>query len=99
MKDLVYYNELFEIYASLLTDKEKDAFKDYFYEDLSLSEIAENKEVSRAAVSKMVNNVIDKLKYYESILHKHEMIEKIKNTLDKNNVDEIKKEINKIIEM
>ena len=35
MEDLVYYNELFEIYADLLTDKEKDAFKDYYFEDLS----------------------------------------------------------------
>ena len=28
MEDLVYYNELFEIYADLLTDKEKEAQRD-----------------------------------------------------------------------
>ena len=97
MKDLVYYNELFEIYSELLTDKEKDAFKDYYFEDLSLSEIAENKDISRAAVSKMVNNVIDKLNYYESIIHKYEIIQNLKSLIDENNVNEIKKKINDII--
>ena len=29
MEDLVYYNELFEIYNELLTDNEKETFKDY----------------------------------------------------------------------
>ena len=38
------------------------------YLDLSLSEIADNKSISRAAVQKMVSNVIDKLNYYENIL-------------------------------
>ena len=97
MEDLVYYNELFEIYADLLTDKEKDAFKDYYFEDLSLSEIAENKEISRAAVSKMVKNVVEKLDYYESIIHKHEIINNLKDLSQKDNISEIKEKIEDII--
>lgn len=97
MENLVYYNELFEIYSDLLTEKEKEAFKDYYFEDLSLSEIADNKKVSRAAVSKMVKNVIEKLDYYESIIHKYEIINKLKNVVEKNNSEEIKKDIFDII--
>ncbi len=96
MKDLVYYNELFEIYSDLLTDKEKEAFKDYYYEDLSLSEIAENNDVSRAAVSKMVNTVVDKLKYYESIIHKHEMKDLINKSLSSNDLDSVKSILNNV---
>lgn len=96
MKDLVYYNELFEIYSELLTDKEKDAFKDYYFEDLSLSEIAENKDISRAAVSKMVNTVIDKLNYYESIIHKYKMKKLLNDTLSSNSMDEVKSILNEI---
>ncbi len=96
MKDLVYYNELFEIYSELLTDKEKDAFKDYYFEDLSLSEIAENNDVSRAAVSKMVNTVVDKLKYYESIIHKHEMKNLINKSLSSSDLDNIKSILNDV---
>ena len=96
MKDLVYYSELFELYSDLLTDKEKEAFKDYYFEDLSLSEIAENNDISRAAVSKMVNTVVDKLKYYESIIHKHEMKDLINKSLSSNDLNDIKSILNDI---
>ena len=43
MKDFVYYNNLFDIYGELLTDNEKNSFRDYYQEDLSLSEIADEK--------------------------------------------------------
>ena len=98
MKDFVYYNELFEIYSSLLTDKEKDTFKDYYCEDLSLSEIADNKNISRAAVQKMVSNVIDKLNYYENILKINKNNKLIKECLDLNNLDDIKNKLSDILD-
>ena len=69
MKDIILYNELYLCYEDLLTDKEKETFLDYYSEDLSLSEIADNNKISKAAVSKTVNNVINKLLDYESKLH------------------------------
>ena len=30
MEDFVYYNNLFDVYSNLLTDKEKEAFRDYY---------------------------------------------------------------------
>ena len=30
MKDFVYYNNLFDIYCDLLTENERNTFKDYY---------------------------------------------------------------------
>ncbi|MBR5662362.1 MAG: hypothetical protein IKX00_01770 [Bacilli bacterium] len=98
MKDFVYYNELFEIYSSLLTEKEKETFKDYYCEDLSLSEIADNKNISRAAVQKTVSNVIDKLNYYENILKINKNNKTLKECLDLNDISSIKNKINDILD-
>ena len=98
MKDFVYYNDLFSIYSPLLTENEKSSFKEHYYEDLSLSEIAEEKNISRAAVHKTVNNVIDKLNYYESILHIHENKFLLKDCLELNDINQIKETINNILD-
>ena len=98
MKDFVYYNELFIIYASLLTQNERETFKDYYQEDLSLTEISENKSVSRAAVQKMIKNVLDKLNYYESKLHIYKNNKKLEDCLSINDLKDIKKIINEILE-
>lgn len=98
MKNFIYYNDLFSIYSPLLTDNEKNSFKEHYFEDLSLSEIAEEKNISRAAVHKTVNNVIDKLNYYESILHIYENKCTLKECLDINDLDLIKSKINELLE-
>lgn len=41
---------LFDCYGELLTSRQKDIFDQYINEDYSLSEIAENNDVSRQAV-------------------------------------------------
>jgi len=98
MKDLVYYNELFEIYGDLLTDNEKNNFKDYYFEDLSLSEIAENKNVSRAAIQKTIKNVVDKLEYYERILKINQKNEILRESLKEQDINKIKDDINHVLE-
>ena len=97
MKEFVYYNDLFDIYGKLLTLKEQDSFRDYYQEDLSLAEIAEIKNISRAAVQKTIKNVLEKLDYYEDILgvvKKNNEIKKILENLDNEN---IKKKIEEIL--
>lgn len=59
---------LFEIYGKLLTDSQKEVFSDYYVYDLSLAEIAENRNISRAAVSESLNKSLAKLEEYESKL-------------------------------
>ena len=76
MEKFVYYTELYNIYAFLLTDKQREISDLYFNENLSLSEIADNKKVSKSYVGKIVNNTIKKLEYYESNLKHLELLQK-----------------------
>lgn len=98
MEEFVYYNSLFDIYGSLLTDKEKITFRDYYHEDLSLQEIAEEKNISRSAVYKTLKTVIDKLKYYEDTLHLFVKYNKLSESLKLDSVLEIKEIIKKILD-
>ena len=97
MKEFVYYNNLFDIYGKLLTDKEQESFKDYYQEDLSLGEIAEIKNISRAAVQKTIKTVLEKLDYYEDILNIYKKNIKLKEVYDMSNDEEIKNKIEEIL--
>ena len=68
MKDVVYYNELYDLYGELLTEKQRQYFEDYYFNNLSFSEMAEDYDVSRNAAFKQIHIVIEKLKEYEEIL-------------------------------
>lgn len=81
MDELVYYNELFDYYGELLTEKQKEYFKFYYFDNLSLSEIAEENNVSRNAVSKTLKEVKEKLDSYESILKLYSNKNKIKEII------------------
>ena len=93
MKNIVLYNELYLCYEDLLTDKEKETFLDYYSEDLSLSEIAINNKISKAAVSKTVNHVIEKLLSYEEKLHLNEKNKVVSAALEKKDWDILNKYI------
>ena len=97
MEEFVYYNNLFDIYSSLLTEKEQVTFKDYYQEDLSLSEIANENNVSRAAVQKTIKTVLDKLKYYEDMLHIYDKNVRLREILNQNDINLVKNEIEKIL--
>ena len=68
MDSVVYYNSLYDIYGSLLTDKQKKYFEDYYCNNLSFSEMAEDYGVSRNAIFNQVHSVIIKLEEYEEKL-------------------------------
>ncbi len=56
---------LYDIYRELLTDKQRQYFEDYYFEDLSISEIADNRDVSRNAVFDQIKRVTLILNDYE----------------------------------
>lgn len=97
MKEFVYYNCLFDIYGKLLTEKEQESFRDYYQEDLSLSEIAEIKSISRAAVQKTIKTVLEKLDYYEDILNVYARNEKLKEIIDSLDNEDVKKKIEEVL--
>ncbi len=56
---------LYDIYRELLTEKQRQYFEDYYFEDLSISEIADNRDVSRNAVFDQIKRVTLILNDYE----------------------------------
>jgi len=62
-------NMLLDFYDVLLTDKQKEIMNEYFREDLSLNEIAENRSISKAAVYDLIKRCEKILNLYEDKLH------------------------------
>lgn len=89
-------NILFDYYGELLTDKQRDFFEDYYFDNLTLQEIADNYDISRNAVHKTLNSIIKKLEYYEEKLKLYEKSLKIKELII-NFDDETKEKINDLI--
>ena len=97
MEDRFYLNVLYDYYGELLTDKQKEYFEDYYRENLTLQEIAENNNVSRNAIHKQIKEVGNKLYFYENILKIYKKNKGIEECIDKIKDKEIKEEIKRII--
>ena len=92
----IKYTYLFDYYGELFTDKQKEYFTDYYFNNLTLQEIAENNNISRNAVHKILKDMLKKLDYYEEKLNLYsnkKKIELIIKDIDQN----IKKEIEELI--
>ena len=96
MDNRVYLIDLYDYYMELLTEKQKEYFEDYYFNNLSLSEISSNYDISRNAIHKQIKDVIDKLNYYESKLHLYDKKNKI-NRLIENIDNELKEQIKELI--
>ena len=87
------YSILFDYYGELFTDKQKEYFTDYYFNNLTLQEIADNNNVSRNAVHKNIKDITHKLDYYESKLNLYNnkiKIEKLKENIDVDIKEKIK---------
>ncbi|MEG2457363.1 MAG: DNA-binding protein [Bacilli bacterium] len=69
MKHREYIIDLYDIYQFLFTKKQQEYFENYYFEDLSLSEIAQNYNISKAGIGKCINEVESKLLEYEKNLN------------------------------
>lgn len=67
MKDL-NVSLLMDFYGNLLPDKQLDMLEQYYGEDLSLSEIAENSGITRQGVHDNIKRAAAELKQYEEKL-------------------------------
>ena len=65
MDEKIKMSILCEIYGKLLTDKQYEILNDYYNNDFSLSEIAENNQITRQAVKDVINKSNNKLLEYE----------------------------------
>ena len=85
MEDFAKTSMLFDIYGGLLTDKKKRVMEMYHEDDMSLSEIAEELEVSRAAVhdslrsaERLLCSYEDKLGILDDYLRKERLADELR---------------------
>ncbi len=113
MEDKIRMSILCGIYGKLLTEKQYEILNDYYNNDFSLSEIAENNNITRQAVKDVINKSNSKLEEYEeklSFMRKLienekvvketlESLEKLKDTtLSQEQINKISKKLQKIVE-
>ena len=90
---------LFDFYGPLLTEKQQAIFKLYYYDDLSLGEIAQELNISRQAVYDIIKRTENLLKNYEDKLQlwakyqkNEKKIQDIRPKLLTSNIDEKEKQ-------
>ena len=105
MDKKVEISMLWEIYGSLLTDKQNEYIDYYYNQDLSLSEIAENDNITRQAVRDIIKKGERKLFEYEEKLlfmkktiNQEQKIQQILFNLTKIQKDSSDKQVNSILE-
>lgn len=96
MENTIYLTILYDYYKALLTEKQCTYFEDYYFNNFTLSEMAENYEVTRSAVNKQINLTIEKLNEYEEKLNLYKNSLEIKKIIEKL-PKETKEEIEKFI--
>ncbi len=67
---------LYDFYGELLNEHQRNVYEDAVFNDLSLSEIADNYDISRQAAHDLLKRVGRLLEGYENKLH---MIERFRN--------------------
>lgn len=68
MEDFVRKSLLFDFYGELLTERQREVYRKYHAEDLSLGEIAEEYQVSRQAIYDLLKRCDKQLENYEQRL-------------------------------
>ena len=90
-------NLLMDCYLDLLTDKQKEYFEEYYFNNLSYSEMAENFDVSRNAIFKQLHITTDKLEEYERVLGLLEKKKKLLSIIEKVDDKKLKEELEKLV--
>ncbi len=101
VKKTIEMNALYDLYGSLLSKRQQKVMEMYYGENLSLSEIAENENITKTAVYdalKKSENALyqyeKELKFYHKNKRKEELIETLykEGHLDKDGYQKLKEE-------
>ncbi len=80
-KDL-NYSRLLDLYGKMLTEKQSDALDFYYNEDLSLSEISENLNISRQGAMDIIHRAQNQLDALEDKLRLSELDAKLETAIE-----------------
>lgn len=96
MENRDYLIILYDYYGELLSEDNRKYFEDYYFDNLSLGEIAENSGISRNAVHKHIKTCESKLIFYEEKLKLNLRDNKLNKLLDKIGDKELRQELEDI---
>ena len=104
MEKNIKVSMLCQIYGKLLTEKQFQILTDYYNNDLSLSEIAENNQITRQAVRDIIKKgenklfeLEEKLLFMEKTMKQEKLLQEVLNELSKIQEDSSEKKIEKIL--
>ena len=105
MEEKVILSMLIQTYGKLLTEKQYQIMDDYYNNDLSLSEIAQNHNITRHAVRDIIKKgqktlfeYEEKLLFMKRTLNTEKKIEKVLSELTKIQKDYSDKQIANVLE-
>lgn len=91
MEKLIYLNNLYDLYGTLLTKKQQTYFEEYYFNNLSFGEIGEKYQISRNACFRQLKIIETKLLEYEEklkIFYKKEKINAIIKNIENKKIKE-----------
>lgn len=101
LQDFVYIGKLLASYRGMLSEDRQKIMSDYFEFNMTLAEIAQEKNISRQAVLDAIDKSCEKLKTLESNLKIVEKKENLQTQLleiaNLSNDKEIKEKVEKIL--
>lgn len=68
IEKVIRISQLYDYYSELLTEKQRDYIKNYYFDDLSLTEISELYGISKQAVSNNIKRIVAELENFEEKL-------------------------------
>ena len=105
MEKNVQISMLCQIYGKLLTEKQLEILTDYYNNDLSLTEIAENNKITRQAVRDIIKKgenklfeLEEKLSFMEKTIKQEKLLQEVFTELSKIEETSSDKKIEKILE-
>ena len=87
MEKIFVQAQLFDFYGEMLNEHQKAVFEDYVLNNIGISEIAQERGISRQSVHDLIKRCTRTLEEYEEKLHLVEKFEKTKGLIKK--VDEL----------
>ena len=96
MEEKIEISILLSLYGNLLTPTQKKYMELYYNEDLSLSEIGDNEQITRQAVRTILVKSKKKLQEYENILkfmQKEKEIKTLTKKLEETNLNKEQQQI------
>ena len=97
IEKLLYLNNLYDLYGVLLTEKQQQYFKEYYFNNLSFGEISEKYQISRNAAFKQLKIIEEKLLDYEEKLKLYYKKEKINGIIKKIEDKKLKEELENLL--